>query len=159
METVTTSHFISSFTNNGGIASSDPKLTLINNGLKKNNQMIPAHNGLRSLKNNVDMIKLRTTAKNATEELRIEKSGIKCGMKLVFVGAEVAPWSKTGGLGDVLGGLPAALAVSLCSLHLEIFGTFLNLSEHGVKFFLNFSEHGVKYFLNLSELFRPEDTV
>ncbi|XP_021857321.2 granule-bound starch synthase 1, chloroplastic/amyloplastic [Spinacia oleracea] len=110
METVTTSHFISSFTNNGGIASSDPKLTLINNGLKKNNQMIPAHNGLRSLKNNVDMIKLRTTAKNATEELRIEKSGIKCGMKLVFVGAEVAPWSKTGGLGDVLGGLPAALA-------------------------------------------------
>nr|P84633.1 RecName: Full=Granule-bound starch synthase 1, chloroplastic/amyloplastic; AltName: Full=Granule-bound starch synthase I; Short=GBSS-I [Fagopyrum esculentum] len=24
------------------------------------------------------------------------------GMNLVFVGAEVAPWSKTGGLGDVL---------------------------------------------------------
>ncbi|CAN1831257.1 Granule-bound starch synthase 1, chloroplastic/amyloplastic [Linum perenne] len=31
-------------------------------------------------------------------------------MRLVFVGAEVAPWSKTGGLGDVLGGLPVAMA-------------------------------------------------
>ncbi|EPS70541.1 granule-bound starch synthase 1, chloroplastic/amyloplastic, partial [Genlisea aurea] len=32
------------------------------------------------------------------------------GMKLVFVSAEVGPWSKTGGLGDVVGGLPTALA-------------------------------------------------
>lgn len=32
------------------------------------------------------------------------------GMNLVFVSAEVGPWSKTGGLGDVLGGLPPALA-------------------------------------------------
>ena len=31
-------------------------------------------------------------------------------MNLVFVAAEVAPWSKTGGLGDVLGGLPIELA-------------------------------------------------
>ncbi|KAL9275014.1 Granule-bound starch synthase 1, chloroplastic/amyloplastic-like protein [Drosera capensis] len=32
------------------------------------------------------------------------------GMSLIFVGTEVAPWSKTGGLGDVLGGLPPAMA-------------------------------------------------
>jgi glycogen synthase len=31
-------------------------------------------------------------------------------MNLVFVAAEVAPWSKTGGLGDVMGGLPVELA-------------------------------------------------
>lgn len=32
------------------------------------------------------------------------------GMNIVLVSTEVAPWSKTGGLGDVLGGLPPALA-------------------------------------------------
>lgn len=31
-------------------------------------------------------------------------------MNLVFVATEVAPWSKTGGLGDVVGGLPIELA-------------------------------------------------
>lgn len=31
-------------------------------------------------------------------------------MKVVMVGAECAPWSKTGGLGDVMGALPKALA-------------------------------------------------
>lgn len=31
-------------------------------------------------------------------------------LQLVFVTTEVSPWSKVGGLGDVLGALPVALA-------------------------------------------------
>ncbi|XP_054825384.1 granule-bound starch synthase 1, chloroplastic/amyloplastic-like [Prosopis cineraria] len=75
------------------------------------------HDGLRSL----NMLKVRTHAaktnarinKTESEKDQDQLAGkIVCGqgMNLVFVSAEVGPWSKTGGLGDVLGGLPPALA-------------------------------------------------
>lgn len=80
------------------------------------------HNGLRIL-NPVDELQDSTSIKASTRLTRRTKvskckdkkpSGvITCGMTLVLIGTEVGPWSKTGGLGDVLGGLPPALAVSL----------------------------------------------
>ncbi|MED6196099.1 hypothetical protein PIB30_044082 [Stylosanthes scabra] len=79
------------------------------------------HNGLRIL-NQVDEILNRTQIKATAAKSRREglqskrgnkpKGIIICGMNLIFVGTEVAPWSKTGGLGDVLGGLPPALAAN-----------------------------------------------
>ncbi|KAA8533534.1 hypothetical protein F0562_031032 [Nyssa sinensis] len=120
MATVTTSHLVSrsSRVNSRGIGS-DSKVASAQNGMRNKTM---THSGLRSL-NKLDMPLLRTNAKSAVGQLR--KKGlktenerpwgvIKCssGMNLVFVGAEVGPWSKTGGLGDVLGGLPPAMAAN-----------------------------------------------
>lgn len=80
------------------------------------------HNGLRPL-HNLDLLRMRSHVKAIARQALIkskktESDGVSgkivCGkgMNLVFVGAEVGPWSKTGGLGDVLGGLPPAMAVS-----------------------------------------------
>jgi granule-bound starch synthase len=78
------------------------------------------HSGLRSL-NMVDKLQFKTQAfarksvKKAYATGNDTSGKIVClqgGMTVVFVATEVAPWSKTGGLGDVLGGLPPAMAVS-----------------------------------------------
>ncbi|KAK9275280.1 hypothetical protein L1049_022542 [Liquidambar formosana] len=119
MATFTASHFVSrsSHVNGQGNSGAETKAALAQLGLR--NQTM-SHNGLRSL-NKVDMLQIRTNAKsNARQAWRKRyqtenerpSGAIICGsgMNLILVGAEVGPWSKTGGLGDVLGGLPPAMA-------------------------------------------------
>ncbi|OIW04564.1 hypothetical protein TanjilG_20920 [Lupinus angustifolius] len=101
----------------GPTISYDPKTAPMR--LQYQNQ-INTHNGLRIL-NIVDVLRNRTPIKVNSAEARKKKLQSKnirhtgtiiCGMNLIFVGTEVGPWSKTGGLGDVLGGLPPALAAN-----------------------------------------------
>ncbi|CAN0840796.1 Granule-bound starch synthase 1, chloroplastic/amyloplastic [Linum grandiflorum] len=72
--------------------------------------------------NMVDKLRIRTQPKSiaSTRALKVVAAaattdsstqlGSEIGMDLVFISAECGPWSKTGGLGDVLGGLPPAMA-------------------------------------------------
>ncbi|KAJ0054041.1 hypothetical protein Pint_00667 [Pistacia integerrima] len=120
MASVAASSFASRSTSpfHHGLASgSDTKGLQMKIGLMKQTM---THNGLRCL-NKEDQLYIKTKAKvNSmqaerkrfrTEKVRT-KGLIVCGsgMNLVFLGTEVAPWSKTGGLGDVHGGLPPAMA-------------------------------------------------
>ncbi|KAK6948024.1 Glycosyl transferase, family 1, partial [Dillenia turbinata] len=114
MATISASHLVSRASSSSNV--SELKGPLPQVGLR--NQTM-THAGLRAL-NKLDMLRLKNTtakaiAKQASRKNNNLPSGtITCGhgMKLIFVAAEVGPWSKTGGLGDVLGGLPPAMAAN-----------------------------------------------
>jgi granule-bound starch synthase len=117
MATVTASHVVS---NSSNVSShgSETKASLGQIGLRSQSM---THSGLRSL-NMTDKLQMRTQAfarksvKKAYATWNHTSGKIVClqgGMTVVFVGIEVAPWSKTGGLGDVIGGLPPEMAVSI----------------------------------------------
>lgn len=119
MATVTASQFVPGSTQLYGASGAAAEANLAQMGLR--NQSM-THNGLRSL-NVVDRLQMKTTSKamrnKAVKKVQSTASDmpsgkIVCGsgMRIVVVSAEVGPWSKTGGLGDVTGGLPPAQAVS-----------------------------------------------
>ncbi|XP_004306617.1 PREDICTED: granule-bound starch synthase 1, chloroplastic/amyloplastic-like [Fragaria vesca subsp. vesca] len=110
MATVTASSFTCTSTHvNYGVSSfPEAKTALQNMGFGKQS---PTHNGLRAL----NVVTSKSIAMRKVSVRSERRSGaIVCGkgMNLVFLGAEVGPWSKTGGLGDVLGGLPPAMAAN-----------------------------------------------
>ncbi|KAK4848695.1 hypothetical protein QYF36_016199 [Acer negundo] len=74
------------------------------------------HNGLRLVHKKDHEFHIKTTAKvtNKQASRKMFRRDTFCGigMNIIFVGTEVSPWSKTGGLGDVLGGLPPAMAAN-----------------------------------------------
>ncbi|CAD5190917.1 unnamed protein product [Musa acuminata subsp. malaccensis] len=122
MAAVTASHFVSNRSRsayNGAFDSEPVKFQSFR--IPYLSSRAAAHEGLRS-RNVVDSLQMQQNSKASSEKAtrgsrrstRKPWAVVVCRsrMNLVFVGAEVAPWSKTGGLGDVLGGLPPAMAAN-----------------------------------------------
>ncbi|KAF9602975.1 hypothetical protein IFM89_032978 [Coptis chinensis] len=119
MASVNASHYVSR-TLQGRCGGTSEVKTTVTQAAFKNQTM--THDGLRSL-NKVDLLCVRNKSEGITRKTKknvyvaktAKRSGeIVCsgGMNIVFVSFEMGPWSKTGGLGDVMGGLPPAMAAN-----------------------------------------------
>nr|QYS25847.1 granule-bound starch synthase [Fritillaria thunbergii] len=108
MVALATSHFITKSYHHGALESR-PRTFLIPN-LRP---LSAAYHGLRQ-QQPLDSLQMRAATRSTPRQCERSVNGgaISCstGMNLVYVGTETGPHSKTGGLGDVLGGLPPAMA-------------------------------------------------